>query len=439
MKKYIIILIAIGFIFTACNPVDDIYTEIKDNEAPYSQSDVTYTLTSDDYASASAAAMETFVTEEDSVWASYIDVYQSFNAKYKINAFGPAILSNQFPILKEGSNVFVTYNQYIGDNYGDIEYLKIEDDDYTAMGGTIADTLCFTASSELSNIADYLATKLPDAANGTYAGVNYRYPNYDTEAAGFYKFNGTEWSEVENSLVLVAADYDSMGQDSGQPGKYNNFSSSTPPQNYLPQFLSLNYPYAQVDDEKLVVAKFYGYATSYYAISCKFNGEKWTLEFPGEETVSQFLYKDGSWKFDPTIRFTMSTDDYQIIVNADPYPDSYGTAGYYYGSSSHYNNFDVRLDKRQLYAPEIWPETLTEEEGNAMIWDHLHEGIILMLQAKYPDATPQVDGIDVHYFVTFDTYIGNYVHVWYTGEYICTSAGTPPTFELVEDVEVDAP
>jgi len=56
-----------------------------------------------------------------------------------------------------------------------------------------------------------------------------------------------------------------------------------------------------------------------------------------------------------------------------------------------------------------------------------------MLQHKYPNAVPSIEGSEVHYFVTFKVYDGG--NYWYVIEYKCSSAGTPPTFELVTDAE----
>ncbi len=152
---------------------------------------------------------------------------------------------------------------------------------------------------------------------------------------------------------------------------------------------------------------------------------------------SQFIHNGEKWVFDPTVTFTMSPADYQIIVDhvAGIYPnliDSYGDSEFYSGASSFYVNFDIRISKRIDYDPTTW-ENLSEEDANTLIWERLKESIIVMLQNKFPNAEPDVEGVEVHYFITFDAYIGNYQHIFYTIEYKCSSAGSPPTFELVTD------
>ena len=62
----------------------------------------------------------------------------------------------------------------------------------------------------------------------------------------FFEFDGSVWEEVsEEAIFLGSADYDAMGEESGQPGRFDNFSSSTPPEDYIPSFLSERFPFAQ--------------------------------------------------------------------------------------------------------------------------------------------------------------------------------------------------
>jgi len=63
------------------------------------------------------------------------------------------------------------------------------------------------------------------------------------------------------------------------------------------------------------------------------------------------------------------------------------------------------------------------------------EALVKLLQHKFPDATPQVGGLDVHFFVHFQTFADNWVRRYPQAEYICTAAGDPPQFELVGFIE----
>ncbi len=436
MKKYIIFSFIIGLLFTACDPNKDIYDDIENNEKPYSETGLEYTLTADDYSYAKTVAKADAKNETDSLWADYIDQYSSFNTKFSAYKYVPYVLADNFPALNEGSSMNVTFNQYIGEMYGKVITVVLNDNDYLNMGGDIATNLCFSDPADLNTLPGFLLNKLSNAEANDYAEVFYRYPDAETIAGSFYKFNGFQWSEVENSRVLAPADYEEMGGSTG-----NYFSEDAMPGNYLPQFLKLHYPYAQVGDEMLIVCHMVDFETVVYVISCQYNGSDWEINFPGKATTSQFKHDGEKWYFDPTVTFTMSADDYQLIVdyvtNSSEIPDGYLDAShpenteYYYGANSYYRNFYIKLAKRRDYDPLGLLTDLSDEDALANIWERVKEGIVVMLQLKYPDAVPSIEGVEVHYFVTFKVYDGG--NYWYEIEYKCTSAGSPPTFELVTD------
>jgi len=438
MKKNIIFLFAVSLFFMACEPNKDIYAELDEvHEKPLSSQGVVYEITPDDYDDAKQAALSTATTAEDSLWADYISTYKSFNDKYTANQYVPAILASNFPQLKETSNIIVHYNQYIGKMYGQILDAELGNADYVAMGGTVETDLSFSETNKPSSfIPGYLLTKFPDAVENNYAKVLYNYPRAEDTDGGFYMFDGTSWSVVTGSKVLSKDDYTLMGTASGEPGQYGNFSEDALPQSYLPQFLHLEYPYAQAGETVNVVCDLYGYDTSIYTISCTFDGAKWAINFPGFASSAQFVHTEVRWIFDPTVRFTMNADDFQSIVDEELYPDTYGTGGYYYGASSYYSNFDIRLTKRRSKVPEVWTPEMTDEEGMELIWNNLREGVVIMLQKKFPEATPDVEGVEVFYYITFDTFNDDYQHIFYEMKYKCTSAGSPATFEMVTDAEV---
>ncbi len=424
-------------LFTACDPMEDIYDDIKNNEKPYFETGIEYTLTDNDYSYAASLAKESAQTAEDSAWADYIVKYSAFNKTFSAYTYIPEILAVNFPALKDSSDMLVNFNQYVGEMYGEIKSAELTDDDYIEIGGDIAANLYFSDESELDSLSGYLSGKFPDAEAGTYAEVFYRYPDSITTAGGFYKFNGFIWTEVENSRVLVPADYDAMGE----PGNYNNFSEDALPQNYLPQFLRLEYPYAQQGDMITVICDLYKFERSIYAIPCEFDGSDWNVYFPGENTSAQFRHDEEKWYFDPTMIFTMSSSDYQLLVDyvtgnpdiPNGYLDSYHpeTSEYYYGANSYYNNFYIKLYKRRQYDPLGLLDGLSDEDALSDIWRRVKEGIVIMLQQKFPDAVPSVGGIDVHYFITFKTH--GETDEYYKIEYKCASEGTPPSFEMVSD------
>lgn len=79
-----------------------------------------------------------------------------------------------------------------------------------------------------------------------------------------------------DSYTLIPEDYDSMGEEKGEPGKYDNFSSSILPDDYLPDFLGVKFPEAKEGKMVLVQYKYYAGSVSDKERFYFFNGIKWS-------------------------------------------------------------------------------------------------------------------------------------------------------------------
>lgn len=260
------------------------------------------------------------------------------------------------------------------------------------------------------------------------------YKKYD-----IYEYNGSSWIIVDDVYHLNSNDYKAMGE----PGENDRFSSDENPRDYLPNLLKAMYPTAGEGVTKILIYDYYTGIEGVLNLADQYtytNGEWESLYNYIDQTTQQFIYKVTEWKFDPTVIFTMSGSDYQRIVDyvktniSADYIDSYGTAEYYYGAGSYYSNFDKRISQRLSYEPETF-EGLSEEEALELIDQRVQEGIVVLLQNKYPDAVPQVGGEDVHYIVTYETYNNDYSRSYPTVDYQCIQAASgsnPPQFELVE-------
>lgn len=237
----------------------------------------------------------------------------------------------------------------------------------------------------------------------------------------FYEFNGNNWVKAENLYYLNNADYDAMGA----PGTYNNFSSSVPPQDYLPELLKVKYPLAGQDFEVVLVYKYYAGTTLTLADKYKFDNGSWVSTYNFiESRTSQFLFSTTGWVFDPTVSFTMIPADYQIIVDwvkinigADKI-NSYGTGEYYTGADAYYPDFDLTPGKWDNAEFPTWGDAVGFAIGN------------VLLPAKYPAAVAQVSGIDVFYIVSFETWDGSTGR--YSMKFQCTKSGPNPEFTVVE-------
>ncbi|GGI56524.1 choice-of-anchor J domain-containing protein [Winogradskyella haliclonae] len=205
---------------------------------------------------------------------------------------------------------------------------------YTPGGGI--DAMDWTALSFDKNAYSSLTTS-PDLDFSAYDGeevyVAFRYTATDsnsarwrvqsfaTKAIGvsgdtngkgeYFVFDGGSWEEAEGVYYLSDADYDSMGEESGQPGRFNNFSDSVLPENYVPQFLGLTYPFAQEGDQLFVIYKYFSGGVSRRGDFYTFTNGEW-LPF---QASLQFGFNDGVWVPDNTIRYELVTSDYELVVS----------------------------------------------------------------------------------------------------------------------------
>lgn len=142
-----------------------------------------------------------------------------------------------------------------------------------------------------------------------------------TTKSSYFQFVNGAWQELDGIYYLSNADYDSMGESSGQPGQFNNFSGSVLPENYLPTFLDIKFPFAQEEDELFMVYKFYGGS----GVGTVTRGNLYIVEngiWTPAITSLKFSFKNGVWVPDNTIRYTLVGDDYnymssQLITTPD--------------------------------------------------------------------------------------------------------------------------
>lgn len=203
----------------------------------------------------------------------------------------------------------------------------------------------------------------------------------ETEAlSSYYKYSEGSWEAVDGVYYLSNSDYDSMGESSGQPGQYNNFSSSVSAANYLPQFLTIKYPFAQEEDEIFVIYKYYGGS----GIGTVIKGNMYTFgdgEWSPSISSLQFGFEDGIWVPDNTIRYTLLGSDYSAVAAELLNVDGFEAAA---GNLDTYGNFN--------------------RTGGSTNWsdDMMITAMNIVLNNLNPSAAE-----GQKYIVTYDVYIGS--------------------------------
>ncbi|HEY9170467.1 MAG TPA: hypothetical protein VIN72_13315 [Lutibacter sp.] len=276
----------------------------------------------------------------------------------------------------------------------------------------------------------------------------------------YYKYSGSSWTPAQGIYALSTEDYDSMGTGAGQPGQFDNFSSSIPPENYIPTLLAKLFNYPQNGNKQIVSYKYFSGGTQTRVDEYVFENGKWIKPSSIIEKTEQFVFSNIGWVFDPTIKMTMVSSDYQLMVDyvlntpsiaifAHPF---YKNEEYYYGFASRYANVNFRLSYRNPYftgtyvqPPSIDPElnALTTDAAKvALMYTRLKEGMNKFLQLRYPNAVPLVSGLEVNYHVTVKIYYANGLSSGdelHTYIYKCKGAGTgstPPTFEFISSSKI---
>jgi hypothetical protein len=336
-----------------------------------------------------AGSMEGWLIEEefgsDDVWTS--------NPAYVMgnSYFGGQVANTEWLVspsidLTGESNLKFQITQEL-DYAGDASLLKIlVSTDYSGdvLSATWDEiTLANPATGDMASSEDYDFS----AYDGQTINVAFRYESSDTDAGrwriasmaiktlgvtgdadnkgDYYTYDGG-WELADDVYYLSKADYDSMGENSGEPGRYNNFSSSTPADAYIPTFLSINDPFAfgQEEDQITVVYKYF--STSCFCTQTRGNAYTvidgmWVGHKPTIDTFLKFGHDGNTWVPDNTIRYNLTSADIAFISNAfiTIYPGPADNVGFF-------GSFDRRFSSLNYWSDEMLLEAFNAllENGN---------------------------------------------------------------------------
>lgn len=394
----------------------------------YDYEDLNYLqLTDDDY---------------DSMGTAYGEPGYYNNFAYNIDpaAYLPDFLAGVYDDATSGDIVEVNFKYY--SNYttsivsqfwafdgsvwanASLDSYELTDDDYDSMG-TDKDE-----PGEYNNFAydvavedfmpDFLAAKYPDAVANDLVDITYDY--YDgsetSTLTSYFSFDGSDWSLYEAVIVvpsgvtqydLVDADYEEMG--------FEEYFDEEDDSDLIATFLEQKYPYASDDEIYCVTFKYLDDdVITRSAVQYTKTEGVWTAYESSTTKSDQYIYSTTGWVYDPSILYTLTSDDYQTIVTyvsdnfGSDYIDSYGTAEYYYGASAYYTEFVTTSSS--YYNSDVFASS---DEA-------ITEAIRVWLTLTYPDAPAQIDGVDSYYIITYTGYNGS--TTTYSITFQCTATGT---------------
>ena len=244
------------------------------------------------------------------------------------------------------------------------------------------------------------------------------------ELNDIYQLKDGLWNKMLNVHYLNSMDYNAMGA----PGSYNSFSSSALPQDYLPKYLDDLYPTAGEGASAIVVYDYYSALDSTITLATQFDytGGEWVSIYDYiETTTNQFIHNGELWLFDPTITYVLTGDDYQIMVdwvieNKDAEYIGYDSRREsYFGINAKYSSYSIYDGGYEGEDFDTWQDAVKESFRQTNL-----------LPQIFPDATTQVNGVDLYYNIVIGAYDGPTTP--YIIRYQVTKSGPNPEFEYVE-------
>ncbi len=256
-----------------------------------------------------------------------------------------------------------------------------------------------------------------------------------------YEYNGSAWSVSSNVVVVQPEDYTEMGS------KYGNLQDDQP-EKYLPLFLSKKYPYAEAEDTKFVLYRFYnGSGTVLRSEEYSFDGSAWNCITSENGSIitetNQFVFRNGDWKMDPSIELVLpagknqatSTWFYQAavdwvknnIADASNFVDSYGTAEYYSGCSAYQGNVNINAVYAAISGNSDYSGMTQEEIENTMKRRFENETGPGALSILYPNMSP-IGDLQPTVTIEFTAWCTGGVNNVYTIVFKCVAKGK---FEFV--------
>ena len=381
MKKiYFIVSLAVLALFTSCDYNGMNFPNYDQISKPTNVLNYTYTLVDADYITI-ATAIKKPITDSISLLKSKLTTAKKFKSADSIS-----IQTN----IDRLNTKLTTDSTYIKASY--IASNKFFNGNLLAK-----DYIPYLLNT------NFLYTSFGSTFMATYSNVD----NGDTLAIA-----------AVNRYTMSDADYLTMGSGVNQPGQFKNLSSVMSVMTYLNQYLKIKCSFAQTNDLKMVSFKYYDsnkITKQQYRI-LRFDGQNWV------GTSGQYLNNGTKWVFDPTLNVVMKkglnpTDDYMMMVNYVKDHQAIATPsllGYYNGTTLEWENYygfhgyygEITLKPTDRINDPDYAKLTTAAEKDAYLTQRTQEGLAVYLSLKFPDAQPQVGGIDLYCYVTVTLYDG---------------------------------
>lgn len=344
----------------SCHPMSSTYKALDENPTP---SSLTYTLQSADY--------KLVPKSVDSVPAKTLSFSSASQAKADI----PSILNSKFFKYGNGSNASVTYKitAYLAQPdslYSDLIYTLVDKADYLLLPGNTYNDF------SISQTIQWLPYKYPNAKVNQQYVLTFNYYNGSSTVKNStfaFVYVGGSWVQA---YLVPPSGYAAFGR-----GTYNQFTSSDAANlpNYLNGILKVDATVAataRTGATQYVSFQYYASGKAYQRVlQMQYDGSNWN---PVNFATQGFIKSSGSWIPDPSVYYTLTGADCQLIANSTIGGSDLASVR---ASLAKYGDFEVG----------------SGEFTTALI----NQAIILVLQNDFPNPTANVP-----YKVTYLAYTG---------------------------------
>lgn len=189
LRYKLVALSLLGVAIVACDPLEDIYQEIDSEGVTVVNEKEEYVLTSADYETISKAALKDAKTKADTALANKVKSELALNSFASGDKYIPAVLTSLYPSWGNGSTIGVTY-QFQGDaseletKYANLDWTSLSDEDYINIWGADAPVRFLSPSHGVNEIPALLKNKFPNAVEGAYVSVDYKYASEEPSWTG---------------------------------------------------------------------------------------------------------------------------------------------------------------------------------------------------------------------------------------------------------------
>ena len=330
MKKIIYLLTLSAFVFTGCNPNEDINADIDAQTSPI-VGDVVYTLTDDDY---------------DELDLSYGNFSNTQDAKDMV----PSLLSDLFPVWGLGSSALVSYNIFNRVSTYEAEVYTLTSAEHNAITGST-----YGNFSSGGDVYDYLDATYLNPEDGDFVSLKYKYYSGSvTTLTNGFAYEGGEWVKFTG---FTPDQYAEMGEG------YPNFSSEDEANQKIPIALLDVFRFDPRNSGDIVLAMYEIYegggVTKSYTAAYVFDGTVFSAYENILEETLQFGHDGENWVPDNTIKYTLVDSDIDFISDA--------FSAIYEGPASNVGNYGS-FDRRSG-GSNYWSDAMLLEAFGALLDD----------------------------------------------------------------------